>query len=433
MSDINFIYCLFFLLLLLSILSFFLFDFDVMEPANIFLSTMTASALFGALNVQRWSLSVSFFTLFIVLGGVLSFLIGSFFSYFELRKIASDYRNDNYTGADVRVYNANIKIFILCIVSVILLGFSFKEVYDLALQLGNTGGISTMISTVRYPMERQEVSFSRWMSYRSLFVQSVCYVYIYIFFDNLLNENKIYIKYLLPIFIYIPFTILTTGRMDILFLLVYTVTVFSILYFKKKHYSIASKKIICIVLFISAISFLGIFLLYGFFTGKVVTEERTPFVIISHYVGLSFPALDKFLNGYSVESLYIGNNTFSGIYNNLISLGIDLPRPNIFLDFIEFEGINTNVYSAFRRYIEDYGIIGMMAVLFIFGSMFSFVYNYILKKKNNKYLIIMYATYAWTLVLSFHDEKFIMGIINTNFVYHLLLYWGLFSFLKLTI
>lgn len=394
-----------------------------MEPANIFLLTMTASSFFGALNAQRWSLSINYITLIIVLGGCFSFFAGCFFSYYEFRKIPGQILHDTTISID----NANKKIFILCIISVVLLGFSFKEVYSLALQLGNTGGISTMIGTVRYPMERQEISFSRWMSYRSLFVQSVCYVCIYIFFEYFFKKRKLHIQYLLPTLIYIPFTILTTGRMDILFLLTYIVTVFAIFYLKENHYSPHSKKIICLILVLSGSIFIGLFLLYGVFTGKVITEERTPFIIISHYMGLSFPAFDRFLSNIPVESFYIGSNTLTGIYNNLLSLGFPVSKPNIFLEFVEFEGIDTNVYSAFRRYIEDYGIVGMMSLLFTIGAIFSAIYNYIALRKVNKYIFIMYATYTWTLVLSFHDEKFLMGIINTNFIYHLLMYWILFN------
>ena len=110
MADINFIYYLSCLLLLLSICSIFLFKFDIMEPANIFLLTMTASSFFGALNAQRWSLSINYITLIIVLGGCFSFFAGCFFSYYEFRKIPGQILHDTTISID----NANKKIFILC-------------------------------------------------------------------------------------------------------------------------------------------------------------------------------------------------------------------------------------------------------------------------------------------------------------------------------
>lgn len=105
MADINFIYYLSCLLLLLSICSIFLFKFDIMEPANIFLLTMTASSFFGALNAQRWSLSINYITLIIVLGGCFSFFAGCFFSYYEFRKIPGQILHDTTISID----NANKK------------------------------------------------------------------------------------------------------------------------------------------------------------------------------------------------------------------------------------------------------------------------------------------------------------------------------------
>lgn len=197
MADINFIYYLSCLLLLLSICSIFLFKFDIMEPANIFLLTMTASSFFGALNAQRWSLSINYITLIIVLGGCFSFFAGCFFSYYEFRKIPGQILHDTTISID----NANKKIFILCIISVVLLGFSFKEVYSLALQLGNTGGISTMIGTVRYPMERQEISFSLGRLI-DLYLYKAYVMFVFIFFLNtsLKKESFIFSTYSLRSF-----------------------------------------------------------------------------------------------------------------------------------------------------------------------------------------------------------------------------------------
>lgn len=56
-----------------------------------------------------------------------------------------------------------------------------------------------------------------------------------------------------------------------------------------------------------------------------------------------------------------------GIYNNLNSLGADLPKVKAFLPFVDFGGINTNVYSIAGRYILDYGFVGMVLLMSILG------------------------------------------------------------------
>lgn len=274
-----------------------------------------------------------------------------------------------------------------------------------------------MIKVVRYAVEHQTVSLSRWMTYSLLITQAIAYVSLYFFISNYLETKKYNFVYLLPCFFYIPSTILTTDRAALLNLTVYIAVDFSILYLKKEKYSSLAKNKILLFCIVSMFAFLSAFLIYGNFTGKTVSATRTPFVIFSHYVGLSIPALEKFIETSPIEDIYIGHNTLTGIYGPIISLGADFPKTAAFLDFVMFNEIDTNVYTAFRRYIEDYGITGMICLLFFFGIMTTFIYEYIKYKTNNTFLLIMYSSYVWTIVLSFHEEKFLINLINTRVIY----------------
>ena len=55
------------------------FNFDYLEPCIIFNSTMTLSAFFAVLNVLNWNLYVGADTCIIIILGLLSFTLGSFF------------------------------------------------------------------------------------------------------------------------------------------------------------------------------------------------------------------------------------------------------------------------------------------------------------------------------------------------------------------
>ena len=426
MLEDNLIYLLFIVMVLLTTINVLIFEMDFMQPSILFNGTMLLSMLFAVLNVNEYRLYIGGYTFCVVTLGMLFFMVGNYYVYFQNEDTLYQLKKHNTI-----IKHKYFKIVIVSVVMTMLLYFNFKEIYELSISIGNTHGISNMIKTVRYPLEREEVTFSRWFNYNTLIAQMVSYVSLYYFFDSFIYGKKINWIYVLPIIIYIPFTILTTGRFDLLCLIVYAVVLFSIMYLKREVYSIKSKRKVLICLLGAACLFILLFLSYGSFTGKVVTESRTPFVILSHYIVLSIPALDVYLKMPVIEDSLIGNYTLSGIYGNLRTLGFHVPKVDIFLPFVKFNVLDTNVYTAFRRYISDYGIVGMCCVLFIFGSLFSLVYEKI-KYENNKIFLILYASYAWALVMSFHDEKFLMGIVNTSLVYRVVILYLVLKFFEYT-
>lgn len=426
MLEDNLIYLLFIVMMLLTTINVLIFEMDFMQPSILFNGTMLLSMLFAVLNVNEYRLYIGEYTFWVVTLGMFSFMAGNYYVCFQIQDTLHGLQKNNTI-----IKHKYFKIFIISVMMAMLLCFNFKEIYELSISLGNISGISNMIKTVRYPLEREEVTFSRWFNYNTLIAQMFSYVSLYYFFDSFIYGKKINWIYVLPIIIYIPFTILTTGRFDLLCLIVYAVVLFSIMYLKREVYSIKSKRKVLICLLGAACLFVLLFLSYGSFTGKVVSASRTPFVILSHYIGLSIPALDVYLQMPVIEDNLIGNYTLSGIYGNLRTLGFDVPKVDIFLPFVKFNVLDTNVYTAFRRYISDYGIVGMCCILFIFGSLFSLVYERI-KYEYNKIFLILYASYAWALVMSFHDEKFLMGIVNTSLIYRVVILYLVLKFFEYT-
>lgn len=423
----NLIYLLFIGMCLLLLIQIILLDFDYLEPSIIFNGMMTVSIFFAVLNVNRWDLFVGADTCLVVLSSMLMFALGALYCKYGLsRQVDPDKR-------DIKVLYIDNKILILLsILGLIFLYFSFREVYNLSVILGNKEGIANMIKTVRYPFERGEIRFSRLQAYRLLYAETVAYISIYSFLSVCIVKKQFLIKNVLPVLVYIPFTILTTGRQQLLILLIYCSVLFSILYLKKYEISYRAKNRILLICLSVGVFFLAIFLLMGTLTGKTATSSRTPFVIISHYVGLSIPALNNFMETVPLEDMYIGHNTLSGIYSNLRTLGFNLPKPIGFQSFTEFAGINTNVYTALDRYLNDYGLFGTEILMGIFGCLTTFVYNFIMRKSNSIMGIIIYSAYAWILVMSCHEEYILTRLFNTQVLYRCALLYGLLRIIQMT-
>lgn len=425
-STVNSIYVLFSILLFTSIFVLVIHQFDILTPSFLMSFTMTISVLMAMLNVDRWGLLVRANTSLFIIGSIWAFILGGLWvTKFQL-PINS---NDRWSLPSLSI-NYSI-IYFLSFFMLIFCYFSFKELYDASIMLGNHNGYTDMIKVVRRAIEGHDFKFSRWMSYRLLFAQLVASISLYLFVFKLYYKDfslKLF-TLLIPVFLYIPFLIFSTGRLGMMKLVIFILLIVGILY--KKYYGrdIKAQRTLIIFMGIAGISFILIFLLMGNFTGKVVSESRTPFIIFSHYAGLSVPALDIIINEPNLENIYIGSNTLDGIYRLLQPIGkfigFNTPEVQRFLPFVQFDGITTNVYTALGRYYRDYGYIGTFVVMWLLGVFFTAFYNKTMNNISTHRYIILYSFFAFPLFLSSIDERFFLDIINTSTIYSLILYWCL--------
>lgn len=426
-SSENLVYLLFALLLLFTSLNFLLFNFDYLQPTVIFNSVMTVSLFFAVLNVKRWNLYVGEDTTVVVMMGMLAFSLGALFCYSVVFIVGS--KHIVYNKIDDINVSASFLIGLFLLMFGLLV-FSINEMYNISLQVGNTGGYANMIRAVRYPLERGEISFSRWMNYRYSIAYSIACVSMFAFINNTLNNAKFVfceLKYMLLVIGFIPFSVLTTGRRDLIHFLLYSVVIFCVLYFKKHRYNFKNKVKGLVLISGTVASSILAFFLMGHLTGKVASGLRTPYIILSHYLGLSVPALDKFLNTTQPENVYIGQNTLIGIYGNLNSLGFNLEKGKSFLPFVEFDGINTNVYTVMARQIADYGFLGMLLIMAITGILITWFYEYVKTCNVKPIILITYGMFSYIPFFLFIDDQF-MTVLSTSTIYKIIMAYVVLKF-----
>lgn len=416
-----FIILLLFLLLLIVVLNF-VFQFDWFEPSIIMTSTMFLSVLLAYFSMNKWCYNISSITFFAISLGYFSFFLGSIYIFFVLKN--SIVKTNSYSYNNIQFFDNNIMLFCLSVFMIILAIFSFKEIYNLSLSLNKHDGFFGIIKTVRYALERQEINFSRYMIYRFLIAKVISYTFLYIFcfkifFDSFKFQN---LKFLIPCALFIPFIIFTTGRMDLMKFLIFVTVIIAILY--KRKYGLFFKRNIKLnlLLFIFASIFLSMFFVFGHFTGKIITKTRSPFTILSHYGGLSIPALDIVLNESFIENEYIGQNTLANVYRIVRKFDSSAPNVKYFLPFVNFKNISTNVYTAISRYIKDFGYLGMMVIMFMLAIIYTFFYHKSINEKGH-IITLLYATLSFPLFLSSIDERFLLDIFGMPLVYDIVLFY----------
>ena len=414
-----------FVILLATVLYF---RFDFMQPSVLVVGMMTVSAFMASAMAFRWKLSMGFEGFLLITLSMLAFVGGGVFARwcFDGESTPPDSHADYFFDVE------GWKIFLTLVVMAILLWFNFQTVYDLSIECGNKEGYLKMIRTLRPFVERNELSFGRWFNYRMQIAQLVAYVFVYMFWFNAIysSRGRLDLRYLLPPLIYLPFTLLNTGRVTMFCFVVYALTVAIILYQKKHRYNLNARLKSGGCLFGGGIGFIAIFFMMGTLTGKIISAKRTMFIILAHYIGLSIPAFGELSDSSMAETDLIGSHTLHGVYRALQKFDPSFPSVPLFDPFVYFNGIDTNVYTIMGHYLLDYGRVGMILIMWILGVIYSFAYQYVKHKSINIEMpVMLYGYFAYPLFMSSIDERVLMDFLSTTPIYTvllLLLYRALF-------
>lgn len=411
------IYILFTGILILFFISFFLFKKNILNPSVILCSVFLVSLFFSILNIKNWGIIFHLNTVLIILGTIIMFILGNSIIYLLPQK----YNNQKYNKMN-KNYHIKIKvisfkiIFFIDIILLILLYEYFQEIYKLSLIGGNSGGHSLMLAYARNAM-LNFYDINKFLQITNYFVKAISYIHIFIFFYiNIFEGFRIKNLFLLsPFIIYFGFIILSTGRTEIIYILIYTLLIFSVLYQQKYNFSFKATKRIFLFGMLSLLVFFVIFILAGLLTGK--TQGRSIYKLISIYTGSSLPALNLYINTSQNFNIYFGENTFFRVYSILRKLGYEIPQLYPPYEFIYFGGISTNIYSAIRRYYEDFRIEGLFLIVFILGIFYGLFFYYASYKKNHFFVLILYAAICFPIFEFPIEERFFMKVFPTIFIY----------------
>lgn len=149
--------------------------------------------------------------------------------------------------------------------------------------------------------------------------------------------------------------------------------------------------------------------------------------MISYGLG-HLPAFDLWYVGHqeNITELTLGGKTIYGITN---TLGILTREQGVFTTMYQISpyGDETNVFTAFRFYIEDFGTLGSFVYLFIMGSVCRFFYDRF-RELRNVYLnaTIMCAIYFY-ISWSFATSVFAYATYIAMFLYLFVLLKLMFS------
>jgi oligosaccharide repeat unit polymerase len=181
---------------------------------------------------------------------------------------------------------------------------------------------------------------------------------------------------------------------------------------KGQHFKITKKTIISSIVII----------LLFYIPGQLRERGEENFDILNYlsvYLFGGISAFSKWLTQSTIESHYWGDLNGTSFYTLktwLSYLKIAEPPSNLHYEFTNIDNNNnTNVYSLFRPIIEDFGIIQVLILLYLFSFFSNYYYRKVMVLNRLEYIpvLVFLLTFSFFLFYTsiFSDFRIFIGTI----------------------
>ena len=410
------IYILLLTLCILTIIGLLFSNFNIISPFVISCIVYLISVFFIILNRDNWSIEITSKTTLIIISALIIFGLGEILSnnFWGKRR-----RNRGIIFSNEKINispKVNICILIFSITILILYYFRIREI---AIQVGYKSGQNLMIQYARLGILNMGISIGYLLAIGTFILRSLAYIYTFIYIYNKVIYTKskkledIYL--LIPIICYLIQYSLGGSRGGLIEYISYALSMWYILKVKSNKNKIKNNINIIKGGILALIIFFVVFAILGVIKGSKANEIKST---LSLYTGGSILALDKFLMGPRNISSIFGKESLIGINNILYMLNIYPEESSRVLEFINIgNGYSTNIYTALRRYINDFGYLGMLIIQFLLGFIMNFLTLIVTKIKRISYLDILYPTLFMILVYQSIDEQFLVSLFSTTQIF----------------
>jgi oligosaccharide repeat unit polymerase len=380
-------------LALISLLNFIKYQ-DIINP--IFVLSFIWALVLGTYIYSPFANDLNNVNYLIFLGGVISFSLGFITNNKLVRGKIIDkktlYKNINY---DTKNSILNIILIIQFIVLILIIIDAYRKT--------NSNFIYNWWFTLKSISEEETFNLSKIFKYTRVFSTVLTHV-LYLLF--LLKRNKKTKRnFIIQFIIALLFSILSLGRTYI-FQLFIPIFILRLLISKREFF----KEIKIVLISFSILLFF--FTIINFY--KYDYSDAT----FSNSFQLYYTSsIRTFIDHVSSNTeFYYGRNTFRFFYAIVEKLGSDVKAQPLVQEFMEYDiqgNLKTNVYTIYKWYYDDFGIIYCFIIQFFLGVIYSSLRN-IVYLKSNIWSIVLYSSLFYPLLMqTFQDQYF--SILSTWF------------------
>ena len=410
-------YIILLILIVVLIVITYITDQDVVSPGIIICFSWLICSVIAFSFEEQWGISISLSATLFVVAALAFFVLGQILSkiYWQSAKVKSK-NKFSITREVVLSREANVMIQVL-LVFVVCLNFFLK--YKYSVQSGNVSGVSLMLKYIRGADETVLPGYASFMVRIANVLGTVC---TFLLCRAIVFKDKRIWSYAVGFLAKIFNGWLTGGRTWLIHLICEIFIYFVFLYKNKNGWKKIGNFKIIIVGAASFCAFLYLFPRLGLLIGKGV--GRDPSEIIGYYAGSSIALFSNWIdNSWDVfqQNKYFGENTLFGVYNFLRIIGIDFPVSETPLEFTYIPHFYSNIYTALRRYIQDYGVIGMLIIQMFLGAFYGFIYEKIKSTRNTGGLLLFYGMIFYPIAEHPIEERFLCKVLTMGSVFEIVM------------
>ena len=406
----NWLFGLFLFEILLFFFAFIISGQDIMAPSVMFCTMFVISTTFCVPYINRWNINYSVETVTIIFTGIFVYICAEIFvRYMHLtlrRKYITYPLYRGETGWPKYEINTGV-LAVVILFNLIVIYLYYAEI----VRVVNANGFKNWNIFYAYRLislgkgvenASGMVSINRIIIHLAKLVKVSGYVAMFAFFNNRIarykSNNHIYfllimIQSLLP-------GLLSGGRNEVIRFICAAIVEYYILWHQKngwqRNYSYKY------IIRGASIFFAGIFLFYyaADFIGR--GSDNSIFGYAAVYLGSGIVLFDMYCKSGQISKIFWGEESFYGLYGILSNFGFSQPTGDVSLEFRSSGQLNSNIYTFFRRPLNDFGIVGM----YIFTAMVSFLFSwlYFCKIRNKSrgfktdcYVLVYGFLYYWII------------------------------------
>ena len=404
-----------------------------MYPSVLLCAVYVVCISFAIYNWDVWSMAdyseEAAWLTFIAVGvfAVVGYLVDYFF-FFKRKYVVGESTNPKNSIHEINVGLLFLWLnLIVCVVTVL---WHLVEVRRIA---GGASNWFQMMSIYRAKASYGVLSENERMPFILLqmkkYVGVQGYLIAYILTNNIIARGikRRDVLLIIPVLMMSIQVIVNAGRLEILQLFASIMASAYILWHRKWGWNrnLSSKTVK--IAFISLVSLLGVFYLSRGVVGRGGDFDLLYYVCI--YVGGSIKLFDMYIKNPVAASPIWGKETFYTLNQFLSKFGNGHDRYIRHLEFRYVGGLNVgNVYTAPRRYIQDFGVSGMILLVIVFSFFMTYMYCKVKysKRRYADYSLLLYC-YLFSAIPMFPiDDIFFSSMISTSYIVNILLMYILF-------
>ena len=391
---------LFFTLVFGTLLVFYINNKKLLSPTLILFAGFTVSAFSILINRDFFGRDISLNTYLIIIVSLIAWGVGEILSKLAYTKINKPIFSFE---PKYKILPSNRILFVSCI---IICGVAISEYYrftNIGKLIGGDNFLLNYGLIRKYVVQEQNsgAQSSMFAATRTVvamitLAKTLTYFFIVLFFFNkFFHGVKKYI-YLFPVLFYLPILFFSTSRSTFLELFSFVFLTMLLIKFQSKGWGKDSFKILrkmTIPLLVLIIGFYSIGFVRSNGIGPLISIEM--FNTLSKYFGSSIYGLDVLINSKIPQSRYLAEQTIPILYSILEKFGFAFEKLPLHSEFFDIgNGADTsNIYTALRKPIIDFGILGMLCTRVCMGFIYGLIFRYYSNNLNNPYSIGTYVIF----------------------------------------